>query len=94
MHTADIAMLTGIELIGLACIVNLWRRADRKPVAIKVIWSVALTVPLVGPLLYGAMYTPLPGNGKGDSTWENVSTSTTFDALNNNATDYQDHGRS
>jgi hypothetical protein len=56
MEAVDYILPVLIELIGVACIVHLWRRPERKHVVLKLFWSLAVMVPLVGPLFYGAVY--------------------------------------
>jgi hypothetical protein len=56
MQPVDYILPVLIELIGVACIVHLWVRPERKHVVLKLFWSLAVMVPLVGPLFYGAVY--------------------------------------
>jgi hypothetical protein len=53
-------------VLSAACARHLWARAPRRPwldgdeLGKKLIWSLALAVPVLGPLFYGALYDPLP----------------------------------
>lgn len=51
------------ETISLLCMVSLWRRRDAR-LRSRVLWSVVLFVPLLGPLLYGSLFRPLPAHGE------------------------------
>ena len=44
------------ELVSLVCLVVLWRRPDS--IWKKLLWTAALTLPVVGPLLFGGLYEP------------------------------------
>jgi hypothetical protein len=54
----DGAVIAVPELIGVACIIHLWRRPA--PLWKRLFWSPVLLLPLIGPLLYGALFEP-PG---------------------------------
>ncbi len=66
MDPLDYLLPIAIELAGVACVVHLWRRRERKHVALKIGWSVAVMLPLIGPLLYGAVYQALPAQAEVD----------------------------
>ncbi len=53
MDTADFAIFGVVGAIHLACLLHLW---IRRPcgIASKILWTVALAVPGLGPLLYGS----------------------------------------
>jgi hypothetical protein len=48
-----------LELISVACVVHLLVRRD--PLWKRLVWIPAVLLPIVGPLLYGALYTPPTG---------------------------------
>jgi len=50
-------VIGGSEAIALACLVHLWRRQGT--VSHKLFWSIALIVPVIGPLFFGALWRPL-----------------------------------
>lgn len=54
-----LVFLALLETVGLLCLVHLWRRRDGGSVAKRLAWSLALVVPLLGPIFYGALFTPL-----------------------------------
>ena len=39
------------ELISILCLFHLWRQS--RPVGSKLVWSVVLFLPVLGPILYG-----------------------------------------
>lgn len=43
-------------LISFACIIYVWRKPGRPPE--KIFWTVAVLVPVLGPLFLGAFYRP------------------------------------
>jgi hypothetical protein len=55
-------------VVSAACTGHLWARVPAKGLLAgdelgkKLTWSVLLTLPLIGPLFYGALYEPLPPN--------------------------------
>ena len=65
-NAGSLALLALLEAIGLLCLVRLWRRRDGGSVVRRLAWSVALVVPLLGPLFYGAVRTPLPPQADGE----------------------------
>jgi Phospholipase_D-nuclease N-terminal len=68
----EIVLLGGIALVSVACLVHLWIRSDRRSVAARLGWSLFVFVPLIGPLLYGAMYEPLPPQADAERAPENA----------------------
>lgn len=53
-----IAVLAAGALISLATLAHLWA-LQRAPLWKKALWSIALCVPYVGPVFYGALFEPL-----------------------------------
>jgi hypothetical protein len=56
MSPIDYLLGSVIGLLGVGCLVHLWWRPESKHVAVKLGWSLLVLLPLVGPLLYGALY--------------------------------------
>ena len=53
--------MTALVLVlvaSVACLAHLWWRRDAR-LSQRALWSLALCVPLIGPLLYGALFTGL-----------------------------------
>jgi len=75
-------VLLGILIVGwlisLLCIVHLWvvRRARLLK---RIAWSVALLVPYLGPLFYGALFEPLPAQPEHVRARENDYAGRVFD---------------
>jgi hypothetical protein len=59
MEWLDVLVIVAVELVGVACLVHLWRRPATRSMVRRLGWSLMLLVPLIGPLLYGAAYEPL-----------------------------------
>lgn len=57
-------------IISIVCLIQLWfiKRARWWR---KVCWSIALLVPYIGPLFYGALFQPLPVQAEGLRAREN-----------------------
>lgn len=52
-------ILCGVSwLIALVCLFRLWRRKDR--LIVRLVWSLLLLVPILGPLFYAGFYRPPP----------------------------------
>lgn len=51
------------ELIGVWCVVGLWR--SRVSVVRKLVWTVVLLVPVLGPVFYGGMFELPPVQSEG-----------------------------
>jgi hypothetical protein len=51
--TAQIIILAAFETIGIFMVVRLWLKKTRKSIVHKMVWSVLLLIPLLGPLMYG-----------------------------------------
>jgi hypothetical protein len=51
-------VLVCLFALSLACFVHLWVRPA--PVGRKVLWTVIIFLPLLGPLAYGAVFRGLP----------------------------------
>jgi len=61
---AILLIIIGVsELIALACLPLLWRSGGS--VVRRIAWTVALFVPVVGPLMFGAFHGGTPGPGDG-----------------------------
>jgi hypothetical protein len=56
MNALDAALIAVISLVGVATLVHLWRRREERRLAFKLVWSAVVLLPLIGPLLYGALY--------------------------------------
>ena len=54
MNIPAIIVFVILESLSLACLVHLWHQPDR-PLR-KLLWSLAVLLPAMGPLLYGGMY--------------------------------------
>jgi hypothetical protein len=52
MTAAQITVLGILEAVGLFLILRLWCKI-RLPVARKIVWSLLLLIPVLGPLMYG-----------------------------------------
>jgi hypothetical protein len=52
----DGAVIAVPELLGIACMVHLWR--TRAPRWKRLLWTPVLFLPLLGPILYGALFRP------------------------------------
>jgi hypothetical protein len=52
--TALIAIAALSELVAIWCAVGLWR--SRALILKKLLWSLVLLVPVVGPVFYGGMF--------------------------------------
>jgi len=48
-------VIAGLEVLSVACLLHLWWRG-RGSLVRRLSWSPLTLVPLVGPLLYGALY--------------------------------------
>ena len=53
MKAAQITLLLILEAVGLFMIFRLWSKGSKKFLGRRIVWSVLLLVPLVGPLMYG-----------------------------------------
>lgn len=65
-----------LQVISLACVIHLWARG-RGSLLRKAVWSPLALLPLVGPLLYGAVYevpSPQHAHLQGDDTHGATST--------------------
>jgi hypothetical protein len=52
---------------SLVLIIRLWVRHQSDSISRKTSWSLLLLIPALGPLLYGALFRPLPPHGLGSS---------------------------
>jgi hypothetical protein len=52
------------EIISAICTFHVWWRADGH-VGKRLLWSLAITLPVIGPMLYGAIYEELPAHSEG-----------------------------
>jgi hypothetical protein len=53
MKAAQITVLVILEAVGLLMIFRLWSRGSKGSLGRRIVWSVLLLVPLVGPLMFG-----------------------------------------
>gem|GEM_PF-3731747 len=65
----DGVVAIGLELVSVACLVHLWRRAPGG-VLHKVVWSVLVLVPVLGPLFYGGLYSVPEPHAESPSPFE------------------------
>ena len=78
MNTPILVVASCAELIGLALVIHLWRQ--RASVVLKLLWTLVLLIPLLGPLLYGGLFevpSPQPGHERAQET----ASATTFSAF-------------
>ena len=52
MKPPEIILLALIELLGLFMIARLWLKS-KTPLVKRILWSVILLIPLIGPMMYG-----------------------------------------
>jgi hypothetical protein len=71
LHPGATAAIGVSLLLSAACFVKLWRSDGNT--AWRIFWSVAVFAPILGPLLYYALYDP-PKPGKHQTrTWRSQS---------------------
>jgi hypothetical protein len=58
MDVSFIVIIGFSEIISLCCLVNLWR--GQSNIFVKILWSLILIIPILGPTFYGAMYPSPP----------------------------------
>jgi hypothetical protein len=66
MSAAGVILLTIVgasELIALVCARRVWE--SRRSVATRIAWTVALAVPILGPVFFGAIYGGAPHKDDG-----------------------------
>jgi bacteriorhodopsin len=51
-------VLAALGVVSFVCLLHLWFGRRRDGVLRRLVWSVLVMIPLVGPLLYGALYEP------------------------------------
>lgn len=66
------------EIISAYCLYNLWRGKDK--ILTKLLWSIVLPAPFLGPISYGGFHNPPPPKADdlkapftGESNWEDTS---------------------
>jgi hypothetical protein len=62
-----------LELLSLVAIGHLWTRRGKDPVGRRILWSLIILVPGLGPLLYGGMYQPPSVQSPGEQANETPS---------------------
>lgn len=53
MTTEQLELLAVFEGVGAILIFRLWRAKARKSLVFKIVWTLFLLIPLLGPLMYG-----------------------------------------
>jgi hypothetical protein len=53
MTPGQITLLALLEAVGVFMITRLWHRAPKASLLQRIVWSVLLLIPLLGPILYG-----------------------------------------
>jgi hypothetical protein len=56
LQNINVGIFSFLGLVSLLCLIHLWRKDGG--LAYKLIWSVLVLIPLVGPLFYGGFYDP------------------------------------
>ena len=70
--TSRLVVAIVLELISVACVVHLLLRHD--PLWKRLLWIPAVLLPIIGPLLYGSLYSaPTSAEGPGSSDMSAVS---------------------
>jgi hypothetical protein len=69
LTTSFVVAMVILESFSAACLVHLWMRADA-PTWKKLVWTLPVLLPVLGPLLYGGMFS-VPGR-HGDSPFDSI----------------------
>jgi hypothetical protein len=66
--SSDVLILLAATIPSVTCAVNLWLFQQRSSLAKKVVWTLILAAPIIGPLLYVSSFEggPPRGGGGGD----------------------------
>jgi len=62
LHSPVPWILAALGLVSFGCLLHLWSARPSDRLWRRLVWSVLVMIPLVGPLLYGSVYSPVRVN--------------------------------